>query len=144
MGREAELEQLRDALNGTLAGRGGLLLLVGEPGIGKTRTAEELATYAQVRGAKVHWGRSHEGEGAPAYWPWAQAIRSYVREADPVALARELGQGPGTSRTSSRRSANASGTSPRRRRSTPTRPGSGSSTRSPPSSWAPRGRGRSW
>jgi eukaryotic-like serine/threonine-protein kinase len=95
VGREAELEQLRDALNGTLAGRGGLLLLVGEPGIGKTRTAEELATYAQVRGANVHWGRSHEGEGAPAYWPWAQAIRSYVREADPVALAWELGQGAG-------------------------------------------------
>jgi class 3 adenylate cyclase/tetratricopeptide (TPR) repeat protein len=95
VGREAELEQLRDALNGALAGRGGLLLLVGEPGIGKTRTAEELATYAQVRGANVHWGRSHEGEGAPAYWPWAQAIRSYVREADPVALAWELGQGAG-------------------------------------------------
>ena len=95
VGREAELEQLREALNGTLAGRGGLLLLVGEPGIGKTRTAEELATYARVRGANVHWGRSHEGEGAPAYWPWAQAIRSYVREADPVALAWELGQGAG-------------------------------------------------
>jgi class 3 adenylate cyclase/tetratricopeptide (TPR) repeat protein len=95
VGREAELEQLREALNGTLAGRGGLLLLVGEPGIGKTRTAEELATYARVRGANVQWGRSHEGEGAPAYWPWAQAIRSYVRESDPVALAWELGQGAG-------------------------------------------------
>ena len=47
---------------------------------------------------KVHWGRCHEGEGAPAYWPWAQAIRSYVREADPVALAWELGQGGGRGR----------------------------------------------
>jgi eukaryotic-like serine/threonine-protein kinase len=95
VGREAELSELRDALEGTIGGRGGVLLLVGEPGIGKTRTAEELATYARVRGAKVHWGRSHEGDGAPAYWPWAQAIRSYVREADPVALAWELGQGAG-------------------------------------------------
>ncbi|MGH2991025.1 MAG: adenylate/guanylate cyclase domain-containing protein, partial [Solirubrobacterales bacterium] len=43
----------------------------------------------------VHWGRCHEGDGAPAYWPWAQAIRSYVRDADPVALAWELGQGSG-------------------------------------------------
>jgi len=95
VGRERELEDLRDGLEDSLGGRGRLLLLVGEPGIGKTRTAEELATYAHVRGAKVHWGRCHEGEGAPAYWPWAQAIRSFVREADPVALAWELGQGAG-------------------------------------------------
>jgi class 3 adenylate cyclase len=95
VGRERELEDLRDGLEEALGGRGRLLLVVGEPGIGKTRTAEELATYARVRGAKVHWGHSHEGEGAPAYWPWTQAIRSYVREADPVALAWELGQGAG-------------------------------------------------
>jgi class 3 adenylate cyclase len=95
VGRERELDDLREGLEEALGGRGRLLLLVGEPGIGKTRTAEELATYARVRGAKVHWGRSHEGEGAPAYWPWTQAIRSYVREADPVALAWELGQGAG-------------------------------------------------
>jgi class 3 adenylate cyclase len=91
VGRERELDELRDGLDDALAGRGRLMLLVGEPGIGKTRTAEELATYAQVRGARVHWGRCHEGEGAPAYWPWAQALRSFVRDADPVGLAWELG-----------------------------------------------------
>ena len=91
VGRESELDEMKGALEDALAGRVRLLLLVGEPGIGKTRTAEELATYAQVRGAKVHWGRCHEGEGAPAYWPWAQALRSFVREADPVGLAWELG-----------------------------------------------------
>ncbi len=91
VGRERELEEMRGALEDSLGGRGRLLLLVGEPGIGKTRTAEELATYARVRGAKVHWGRCHEGEGAPAYWPWTQALRSFVRESDPVALAWELG-----------------------------------------------------
>ena len=76
VGRERELDGMRAALEDALSGRGRLLTLVGEPGIGKTRTAEELATYAQVRGARVHWGRCHEGEGAPAYFPWAQAIRS--------------------------------------------------------------------
>ena len=91
VGRERELDEMKAALEDALAGRGRLLLLVGEPGIGKTRTAEELATYARVRGARVHWGRCHEGEGAPAYWPWAQALRSYVRESDPVGLAWELG-----------------------------------------------------
>jgi eukaryotic-like serine/threonine-protein kinase len=93
VGRERELERLRDAVDGALAGRGSLQLLVGEPGIGKTRAAEELATYARVSGARVYWGRCREDEGAPAYWPWVQAIRSYARDADPVALAWQLGAG---------------------------------------------------
>ncbi|HKG36769.1 MAG TPA: AAA family ATPase [Solirubrobacterales bacterium] len=91
VGREAELARLREGVNGALAGAGGLVLLAGEPGIGKTRTAEEAATYARLHGAKVHWGRCHEDEGAPPYWPWVQVIRSYCREADPVALGWELG-----------------------------------------------------
>jgi class 3 adenylate cyclase/tetratricopeptide (TPR) repeat protein len=93
VGRERELEALREAVDGALAGRGSLQLLVGEPGIGKTRAAEELATYARVSGARVYWGRCREDEGAPAYWPWVQAIRSYTRDADPVALAWQLGGG---------------------------------------------------
>ena len=93
VGRERELERLREAVDGALAGRGSLQLLVGEPGIGKTRAAEELATYARVSGARVYWGRCREDEGAPAYWPWVQAIRSYARDADPVALAWQLGAG---------------------------------------------------
>ncbi len=93
VGREEELERLREAVDGALAGRGSLQLLVGEPGIGKTRAAEELATYARVSGARVYWGRCREDEGAPAYWPWVQAIRSYARDADPVALAWQLGGG---------------------------------------------------
>jgi class 3 adenylate cyclase/tetratricopeptide (TPR) repeat protein len=91
VGREREVDELREALDDALGGRGGLLLLVGEPGIGKTRTAEELATYARLQGAKVHWGRCREEGGAPAYWPWVQVIRSYVAEADPVGLAWEMG-----------------------------------------------------
>src|SRR3954467_15085107 len=93
VGRERELESLREAVDSALAGRGSLQLLVGEPGIGKTRAAEELATYARVSGARVYWGRCREDEGAPAYWPWVQAIRSYARDADPVALAWQLGGG---------------------------------------------------
>ena len=93
VGRERELDQLRQAVDTALGGRGSLQLLVGEPGIGKTRAAEELATYSRVSGARVYWGRCREDEGAPAYWPWVQAIRSYVRDADPVALAWQLGGG---------------------------------------------------
>src|SRR5687768_8999124 len=52
-------------------------MLVGEPGIGKTRTVQELETYARMRGAKVLWGRAHESAGAPPYWPWVQIARAY-------------------------------------------------------------------
>lgn len=93
VGRERELEQLRGAADSALAGNGGLILLVGEPGIGKTRTSEELATYARVSGARVYWGRCREEDGAPAYWPWVQAMRDYVRDADPVAMAWQMGSG---------------------------------------------------
>src|SRR3954471_7018415 len=93
VGAERELERLREPVDSALAGRGSLQLLVGEPGIGKTRAAEELATYARVSGARVYWGRCREDEGAPAYWPWVQAVRSYARDADPVALAWQLGAG---------------------------------------------------
>jgi hypothetical protein len=44
----------------------------GEPGIGKTRLAEELPAAATSRGTLVSWGRCWEGEGAPAFWPWVQ------------------------------------------------------------------------
>jgi hypothetical protein len=93
VGRERELERLREAVDSMLAGRGSLQLLVGEPGIGKTRAAEELATYARVSGARVYWGRAREDEGAPAYWPWVQAIRLRAR-CRSGRLAWQLGAAP--------------------------------------------------
>jgi class 3 adenylate cyclase len=93
VGREKEMDGLRAGLEDALSGRGRLLMLVGEPGIGKTRTSEEFATYARLRSVQVLWGRCYEGEGAPAYWPWVQAIRSYVHDRDPQALMSEMGPG---------------------------------------------------
>ena len=91
VGRQAEMDQLKGALEDVLGGRGRLVTLVGEPGIGKTRISEELATYAGMRGAKVLWGRCYEGGGAPPYWPCVQAIRSYVRDIDADELRRQMG-----------------------------------------------------
>ena len=76
-----------------MSGRGRMVMLVGEPGIGKSRTAEELATYAGLRNAQVMWGRCYEEQGAPPYWPWVQAIRSHVRVREPDALRSEMGAG---------------------------------------------------
>ncbi len=78
VGRESELERLRKAFDNAVSGHGGLVMLVGEPGIGKTRTTQELETYAKMRGAQVLWGRTHESAGAPPYWPWIQAGNQYA------------------------------------------------------------------
>jgi hypothetical protein len=91
VGREAELGRLRQAFDEAFAGRGGVVLLVGEPGIGKTRAAQELETYARMRGAQVLWGQSHEASGAPAYWPWIQIGRAWAGANDPAQLRELLG-----------------------------------------------------
>ena len=69
VGREGELERLQAAVGEALLGRGVVVLISGEPGLGKTRLAREVEPYAQERGARVLWGRAHETGGAPAYWP---------------------------------------------------------------------------
>ena len=69
------------------------MLLAGEPGIGKTRIASELGTYARLRGFQVLWGRCHETGGAPAYWPWVQIIRAYLHDRDPQNVRSDMGTG---------------------------------------------------
>jgi tetratricopeptide (TPR) repeat protein len=91
VGREREVEELCAAADLAFAGRGQLVLIAGDAGIGKTRLAEELATYAHLRDALVLWGRCYEGKGAPPYWPWVQIVRAYVVDHDPAALAASMG-----------------------------------------------------
>ena len=93
VGREPELAELRAALESAFAGSGHLVFLAGEPGIGKSRLADELIRHAGEQGARVLTGRCWEAGGTPAYWPWVQALRPYIREAEPEALRRQLGAG---------------------------------------------------
>ena len=79
VGREAELGRLVRALDRAIAHEGQLVLLVGDPGIGKTRIARELAFRAAALGVAVRWGRCQETEGAPPYWPWVQVLRARER-----------------------------------------------------------------
>jgi tetratricopeptide (TPR) repeat protein len=69
------LGQLSRVVDQAIAGRGHLLLLAGEAGIGKTTLLSEAARYAEDRGARVAWGWGWPGEGAPGYWPWVQVMR---------------------------------------------------------------------
>ena len=93
VGRERELTDLDAALEDAVAGRGGIVLVAGEPGIGKSRLTDELIGSARSRGARVAVGRCWEAGGAPAYWPWVQALRAYVREVDTDVLREQLGAG---------------------------------------------------
>ncbi len=76
VGRAQELADLASALEEAVAGRGSLVLLTGEPGIGKTRLMSELARTASEREVSVVTGRCWEEGGAPPYWPWMQVVRS--------------------------------------------------------------------
>lgn len=87
VGRARELGELVSGLHEALTGRGGLYLVVGEPGIGKTRLCEEFALRSAQRGVQAYWGRAWEGGGAPAYWPWTQILRSLLQERGLEALA---------------------------------------------------------
>jgi DNA-binding CsgD family transcriptional regulator/tetratricopeptide (TPR) repeat protein len=80
-------------MDAAMTGHGGVAMLAGEPGIGKTRTAQELASYAESLGAQVWWGSCHEQQGAPPYWPWVQPIRSYILQTKPEHLAAQMGAG---------------------------------------------------
>ncbi|HLL63759.1 MAG TPA: BTAD domain-containing putative transcriptional regulator, partial [Propionibacteriaceae bacterium] len=87
VGRSRELSLIRtrlDALSST--GSGGLLLLAGEPGIGKTTLLEALERQARHRGIAVHGGRSPAATGAPAFWPWLQVVESVAAGLDDDAL----------------------------------------------------------
>jgi serine/threonine protein kinase len=93
VGRSTEIERLRASFEEALSGRFRILLVSGEPGIGKTRIAEELTTYARMRGAEVLWGRCHDGPGAPPFWPWVQIVRGWLRDREPRELLADLGPG---------------------------------------------------
>ncbi|MFG2042447.1 AAA family ATPase [Dactylosporangium sp. NPDC048998] len=107
--RDAELAALLELLGPVRSGRTELALLVGEPGIGKSRLVAELARRAADDGFAVLVGRCSEDEGAPPFWPWASALRDLsgvlgngvLRElagADADRLAGLLPAGPGRDR----------------------------------------------
>jgi DNA-binding SARP family transcriptional activator len=92
-GRRRELDLLAGALAEASQRRRRVVLLAGEPGIGKTRLAEELAERAIAAASDVVWGRCHEGSGAPAFWPWVEVTRGIAARKTPEQLRRALGPG---------------------------------------------------
>ena len=82
VGRTEELSRLKTTLDNAVSGNGSLALIAGEPGIGKSRLADELEEYAGELGVVTYWGRCYEGTGAPVFWPWVQVLRKLVQNCD--------------------------------------------------------------
>ena len=77
IGRQRERQFLRDLLASAIAGQGGLVLVSGEAGIGKTTLVDELITHARDAGALVLTGGCYDLTTTPPYGPWTEAIRAY-------------------------------------------------------------------
>lgn len=86
VGRRAELAVIEHALGEARAGRGGLVVLTGPPGIGKTRLAEEAVELAHTTGLAVARGYAVDDPGAPPLWPWQRVLRG---RADAMSLAED-------------------------------------------------------
>ncbi|TDD80827.1 hypothetical protein E1293_19995, partial [Actinomadura darangshiensis] len=92
VGRVQELARLEGAARGAAAGRGGVVIVGGDAGMGKTALAERFARDLAGRGWTCAWGRAPETGGAPAAWPWAELLRELSAAVPPAGdLAARLG-----------------------------------------------------
>jgi predicted ATPase len=88
------MKLLKEAVDRTIQGEGGLVLLYGEAGIGKTRLARELRAYAHLRGMQVLCGRCpalFRMDGVPPYVLWSEVIRDYLDNSSMEQLYRVIG-----------------------------------------------------
>ncbi len=92
VGRDPERAELLDGLNAAIAGRGSLVLIAGEPGIGKTRLTAEVLAQARNRGVFPLVGHCYEMEGAPPYVPFVEMLEHSARTVPPAAFRQALGE----------------------------------------------------
>src|SRR5215216_4122315 len=92
VGRARELDQLQAAFEAAAMGQGTLLMLVGEPGIGKTALCEQLCRFVEMSGGRPLVGHCYEeGSFRPPYQPFVEVLGTYLQECDIDALTADLG-----------------------------------------------------
>ncbi|WNM40865.1 AAA family ATPase [Micromonospora halotolerans] len=94
IGREHPAALLRAEVDRVTTSHGGLVLVTGEPGIGKTTLVSAAADEARRRGALVLGAACWDSDSAPGYWPWVQVLRRLGRHPDEWARAQDAA-GPG-------------------------------------------------
>ena len=95
VGRDSELSTLEDALLSALRGDGGVVIVGGEAGMGKTRLVHSLATRARRLGCVVLSGGCSEAELSLPYLPFLEAIGNYLATADVANMTKRLGSAAG-------------------------------------------------
>jgi predicted ATPase len=92
VGRDAELRELRSTLELAASGHGQVVLVEGEPGIGKTRLLQEAQVYARLRGFTVMLGRCYEQETGVPYLPWIELLQGRFKGIERAELLDDLGE----------------------------------------------------
>jgi DNA-binding SARP family transcriptional activator/type II secretory pathway predicted ATPase ExeA len=99
VGRESELEQVMTAVDGAFGGRGAIVAVFGEAGVGKTRLLRQVAADAAERGARVLVARAYRSEQILPLGPWRNALRdagvvddpeSVLQAGDPARLFKDM------------------------------------------------------
>ena len=92
VGRERELATVLSGLEDAASGRGRLILISGEPGVGKTRLADEVAAAADAKRMAILVGHCSEHDEAVAYLPFVEILENFVdRASNPDSLRIALG-----------------------------------------------------
>ncbi|MEU0554725.1 BTAD domain-containing putative transcriptional regulator [Dactylosporangium sp. NPDC006015] len=97
VGRGGEVRRVAERIELARGGAGGVLLVAGEAGLGKTRLAERAAELAGQSGLDVAWSRCVETSATPAFWPWTQVLRA-LPETDAVRDLLDVLTGRGENR----------------------------------------------
>ena len=91
VGRDRELAELREHMAVALGSRGHLVLLSGEPGVGKTQLSSAIMDEARLAGAVTMSGGSYEYEATTPYLPFVEAIRQWIHLQSPDRIRDALG-----------------------------------------------------
>jgi class 3 adenylate cyclase/tetratricopeptide (TPR) repeat protein len=95
IGRAEPQAELLAALDLAASGRGSMVMIGGEPGVGKTRLCDEILAEARKRGFLTLVGHCYESQGSPPYIPFVEMVESAIRQVDPGVLREHLGDSAG-------------------------------------------------
>ncbi len=90
VGRDRQMRTLRTRLSAAIAGRGALVMISGETGVGKTALADALCRDGEAAGARVLTGRCYDQGVTPPFGPWAELLEIDVAASQPEVFIRAL------------------------------------------------------